>query len=207
MVERISNRDLEEYAEKVENDIKYGEEGKIIDEALKKFPNNIDKSIVAMKICLIDLTNSTNLNRNLGKSGGLNKLAKKITEVNFDDRVQNGDVTLVEELSKWTKINLGKNLFSFISKYCLYHNVHCYGKDDFVIYDSIVSENLNKYISAKEYKELMGKCLYKNTFTKFKDEFNYKNLIKVIDFIIKRNDISVKNPHRKIDWFIWYKNK
>ena len=207
MIESILDKDLEEYAKKVETDMKYGEEGKIIDEALKKFPYNTDRSIVAMKICLIDLTNSTNLSRNLGKSGGLNKLAEKIIEVNFDERVKNGDINLVEDLAKWTKKELGKNLFSFISKYCLYHNVHCYGKDDFVIYDSVVSENINKYITAEEYKELTGKKLYKNSFVKLKNIFNYKEFVNVIDYIIKKNGISVEKPRRKLDWYIWYKNR
>jgi len=207
VIESILDKDLEEYAKKVETDMKYGEEGKIIDEALKKFPYNTDRSIVAMKICLIDLTNSTNLSRNLGKSGGLNKLAEKIIEVNFDERVKNGDINLVEDLAKWTKKELGKNLFSFISKYCLYHNVHCYGKDDFVIYDSVVSENINKYITAEEYKELTGKKLYKNSFVKLKNIFNYKEFVNVIDYIIKKNGISVEKPRRKLDWYIWYKNR
>jgi hypothetical protein len=204
---KISNKDLEEYANKVKKDEKYGSEGEIINQALKSFPENKDKAIVAMKICLIDLTNSTNLNRNLGKFGGLSKLAKKITEINFDERVKNGDITLVDELAKWTKMEIGKNLFSFISKYCLYHNIHCYNRDDFVIYDSVVSEYIGKYITDEEYEKITGKKLYKNSFKKMKENFEYNEYVSVIDYIIKKNNISVENPHRKLDWFIWYKNK
>ena len=207
MVEIISNKDLEEYTRKVEEDIKYGGEGKIIDEALKQFPYNTDKSLVAMKISLIDLTNGTNLSRNLGKSGGLYKLSEKITKVDFDKRVKNGDLSIVEELARWTKKELGKNLFSFLSKYCLYHNVHCYNKDDFVIYDSVVSNNIYKYITTDEYKELTGKKLCKSSFVKLKDTFNYIEYIKVIDYIIRKNNITVEKSHRKLDWFIWYKNR
>ena len=35
MIERISNEELEIYAQKVKDDIKYGAEGILIDEALK----------------------------------------------------------------------------------------------------------------------------------------------------------------------------
>lgn len=203
----ISNADLEEVTKKVKKDNKYGREEILIDSALRQYPYNNDKALVAMKICLIDLTNGTNLMRNLGKNGGIYDLADKITKIDFDKRVANGDLSLVNELSKWTKEKFGKNLFSFISKYCLYHNVHCYDRDDFVIYDSVLADNLYKYITNDEYKKLTGDILYKNSLRKYKSSFRYEDYKKVIDFIIKKNNISVEKPHRKIDWFIWYKNR
>ena len=181
----ISNADLEEVTKKVKKDNKYGREEILIDSALRQYPYNNDKALVAMKICLIDLTNGTNLMRNLGKNGGIYDLADKITKIDFDKRVANGDLSLVNELSKWTKEKFGKNLFSFISKYCLYHNVHCYDRDDFVIYDSVLADNLYKYITNDEYKKLTGDILYKNSLRKYKSSFRYEDYKKVIDFIIK----------------------
>lgn len=207
MVEKITDEELELYAQKVRDDIKYGGEGILIDEALKNNPLNNDKSLVAMKICLIDITNGTNLSRNLGKDGGLFKLSQKIVDSNFDERVKNGDTSIIPELAKWTKKEFGKNLFSFITKYCLYHNVHCYNKDDYAIFDSVVSKSLHKYISKEDYEILTGNKLRYNSFFKMKDEYNYDLYLKIIDFIIEKNKISVDNPHRKIDWFIWYKNR
>lgn len=207
MSEKITNADLELYAQKVKEDIKYGSEGILIEEALKMHPYNNSKSIVAMKICLIDITNGTNLSRNLGKNGGLYKFSEKIVSSNFDERVKNGDVSIVEELAKWTKEEFGKNLFSFITKYCLYHNNHCYGKDDFVIYDSVVSKNLHKYISKEEYYNITDKKLKKNSFVKLKADYNYKEYMRIIDYIIRKNNITVDRPHRQLDWFIWYKNR
>ena len=203
----ISNKDLEKVAIKIKKDIKYGREGKLIDSSLKKYPTNNDLEMVSMKICLIDLTNGTNLMRNLGKSGGIYDLATKITEINFDKRVAIGDLTLVNELACWTKEKFGKNLFSFITKYCLYHNVHCYDRDDFVIYDSVLADNLYKYISKEDYKDLTGNNLYKNSIKKYKNNFKYEEYKKSIDFIIKKNKISVSKPHRKLDWLIWYENR
>lgn len=206
-IERISNEDLEQAEQKIKESRKYGREGILIDHALRQYPLNHDKVIVSMKICLIDLTNGTNLMRNLGKEGGIYDLAEKITKVNFDERVENGDISLVNELSKWTKETFGKNLFSFISKYCLYHNVHCYDKDDFVIYDSVLADHLFKYITAEDYKRITGKRLYKNSIKKYKDTFNYEEYKKIIDFIIEMNQITVDKPHRKMDWFIWYQHR
>lgn len=123
-IKSISNKDLELAEQEVKNDIKYGSESILIDTALQQYPLNNDRATVAMKISLIDLTNGTNLMRNLGKNGGIYDLSDKITKIDFDNRVANGDLKLVNELSRWTKEKLGRNLFSFISKYCLYHNVH-----------------------------------------------------------------------------------
>lgn len=206
-IEKISNNDLEQAEQRVKNDIKYGREGILIDSALTQYPYNNGISTVSMKICLIDLTNGTNLMRNLGKDGGLYDLAYKITQVDFDKRVSNGDVSIVNELAMWTKEQFGKNLFSFISKYCLYHNVHCYDKDDFVIYDSVLAENIYKYISDEEFKNITGKTLHKNSLKKYKYDFKYEDYKTIIDFIIAKNNITVSKPHRKIDWFIWYKNR
>lgn len=206
-IECISNEDLEMAQKRVENDIKYGRENILIDSSLKQYPQNNDVAIVSMKICLIDLTNGTNLMRNLGKDGGLYDLADKITKIDFDQRVENGDLSIVNELAKWTKEKFGKNLFSFISKYCLYHNVHCYNKDDFVIYDSVLAENIGKYISDEDFKTITGTLLRKNSLKKYKYNFQYEEYKKVIDFIIDKNNITVSKPHRKMDWFIWYKNR
>ena len=30
---------------------------------------------------------------------------------------------------------------------------------------------------------------------------------KIIDYVIQKNNITVSKPHRKMDWFIWYKNR
>ena len=179
----------------------------MIEDTLKKYPLNNDISIVAMKICLIDIINGTNLSKNLGKSGGLYKLSKKIVEINFDERVKNGDAKLISELAKWTKQEIGRNLFSFITKYCLYHNLYCYDRDDYIIFDSVISSNLHKYISSEDYEKITGKELKNNSFFKIKDNYNYDLYLKIIDFIISDNQITVKKSHRKIDWYIWYKNR
>lgn len=207
IIENITNEDLQFVEQHVKDDPKYGREGVLIDSALRQYPYNNDIAVVSMKICLIDLTNGTNLMRNLGTDGGLYDLAKRITEIDFDERVSKGDMSLVNELAKWTKEKIGKNLFSFISKYCLYHNVHCYDKDDFVIYDSVLAENINKYITDEEFKSITGKNLYKNSIKKYRNNFKYEDYKKIIDFIIKKNNITVSKAHRKMDWFIWYKNR
>lgn len=89
----------------------------------------------------------------------------------------------------------------------MYHNVDCYNKDDFVIYDSVLATHLYQYISKKDYQMLTGHNLYKNSIKKYKNNFQYEEYKKVIDFILNKNEISVEKPHRKIDWLIWYENR
>lgn len=207
MIEKITNEELEKYALKVKNDFKYRSAAELMELALINNPLNNDIAMVSMKISLIDITNGTNLSRNLGKNGGLYKLSKKIVESNFDERVKKGDITIIEELARFTKQEFNKNLFSFITKYCLYHNIHCYNRDDYAIYDSVLSKNLHRYISKEDYKLITGQKLTKNSFSKMKDNFNYELYLKIIDEILKQNNITVDKPHRKLDWFIWYKNR
>lgn len=192
-MEYITNQDLEKYADLVKNDIKYGHAEIIIDKALKDNPQNDDIAMISMKISLIDITNGTNLSRNLGKEDGLYKLAEKISTVDFDNRVRVGELTLVEELARWTKENLGKNLFSFISKYCLYHNVHCYDRDDYAIFDSVLCKNIYKYIEPDEYNRLTNKSLKGNSFFKMKEEYNYKQYMEVLNYILEKIRLQLRN--------------
>jgi len=172
----INQLELELIGAKVKADARYGEEYKILRSALLAFPDNTDSTVIAMKIALVDMTNSTQLSRLLGekvvtkkdpKTGKykevsrskkditLGKIAEQIIDVNFDGRVARGDRSLVGELARWSQ-SQGVNLFSFFSKYCCYHNELLYGRDDYSIYDSVVQNHLGDYISAAEYETLFG---------------------------------------------------
>lgn len=201
----ITNENLEDAYKKVIADSRYGFEGEIIEKTLQKFPSNIDEGIIAMKIALIDMTNSTNLNKHLGKIK-LNNIIKKIKTINFDERVKLGDETLIDELSAWSK-NEGVNLFSFFSKYCLYHNYYCYKKDDFVIYDSVLRDNLINFITPAEYGRLTSYPLHKNFCDKLRNECNYSDYKIIIDFILLKNNITVSYKRRKFDLYVWYLNR
>ncbi len=206
-VVKVTMKEVNEHYESVNKSTKYGSDFKLIEKALKRFPDNTEKEIVAMKIALIDFTNTTRLKQNLGKEDGFDKLAERITQIDFDKRVKKGDLTLVKELSKWTKDNLGSNLCSFISKYCLYHNFYCYNHDHYVIYDSVLRDNLGKYISSDKFKEITGKKLYKNSFKKMIENYEYELYFEVINTIINSNSLKDDKIHRKFDLYIWDKYK
>lgn len=66
-------------------------------------------------------------------------VAKHILSLNIDDRLQKGDPTLVDDISKITISGKDKHFYSFASKYCSHHN-----PKEYPIYDSYV-EKVLKY--------------------------------------------------------------
>ena len=71
MVKRKLNNKLLASAEaKVTSDLKYGKELTLIDTFFNKHPQNVDLNIVAAKVALINITNSTHLSRYKSKFFG-----------------------------------------------------------------------------------------------------------------------------------------
>lgn len=88
---------------------------------------------VLVKCAVIDRFYSTNIYGN-----DLNKLARHIVSIkNIDLRLQNGDLTLVDEIASCPTVS--SYYLSFASKYCNWHN-----QRDFPIYDSIVRKILGE---------------------------------------------------------------
>lgn len=169
----------------------YGREFEIITEALNKYKYNNDKSIIALKVALIDITNSTNINRYKSKIT-LNELVDVIYNIkDFDKRLSEGDHKLIKEIA----VSNGKiNLFSFATKYCCYHNTVVYGNDDYSIYDSILRDHLPEYIdNISKYKI---DC--------WRKEMDYDSYHNCITQILENNNIKIKDCRRKFDRFIWW---
>ena len=64
-------------------------------------------------------------------------VAKHIVSLNIDERLQNGDITLVNEMQHISIGGKVRNFYSFATKYCSHHNT-----EDFPIYDSYVEQVL-----------------------------------------------------------------
>lgn len=187
-------RNLEKYNQLVENDPGYGTDGKIIHNVLSAYPLNSNREIVALKICLIDVTNSTHLGTHRSRIS-IDELAKIIMDIpNFDERLSCGDPRLINELAK----SNGKiNLFSFASKYCLYHNKEVYGRDDYSIFDSVVAETLPHYVHGLSAAKIDS----------WRSNFDYKAFADCIQMILDEYGIDIPNRRRKFDLFLWYANR
>ena len=190
----ITNEAMEEAETLVQGTDNYGPENELITRCLRKFPKNSDPDIVAMKVGLIDITNSTHLSQHKSKISMV-ELANIIAAIPYiDERIADGDPEVVNEIAR----SNGKiNLFSFASKYCCYHNRNLYGRDDYSILDTVLKEYLPRYFDD----------ITKGQIQKWQDGFNYKAYN---DYITKKLDecgITVNHRKRKFDHFVWYKNR
>ena len=190
----ITNEAMEEAETLVQGTDNYGPENELITRCLRKFPKNTDPDIVAMKVGLIDITNSTHLSQHKSKISMV-ELANIIAAIPYiDERIAYGDPEVVNEIAR----SNGKiNLFSFASKYCCYHNRNLYGRDDYSILDTVLKEYLPRYFDD----------ITKGQIQKWQDSFNYKAYN---DYITKKLDecgITVSHRKRKFDHFVWYKNR
>lgn len=190
----ITNATIEDVEAMVEATDNYGPENEMISRCLKKYPANTDSDLVAMKIGLIDITNSTHLSQYKSKISMV-ELANIIASIpSIDERIAEGDPEVVNEIAR----SNGKiNLFSFASKYCCYHNRNLYGKDDYSILDTVLKEYLPCYFDD----------ITKGRIQKWQDSFNYKAYN---DYITRKLDelgITVEHRKRKFDHFVWYQNR
>lgn len=192
--DEITNETIEEAGRIVAGTDNYGKEMKLISRCLKRFPNNTDADIVAMKVGLIDITSSTHLSQHKSKINMV-ELSEIIASIqDIDARIKAGDPDVVNEIAK---SNGSINLFSFALKYCCYHNKYLYERDDYSIFDKVLKEHLPLYFSD----------VTKTQIEKWRKEYKYKEYN---DYITKKLDelgITVEFRKRKFDLFVWYKNK
>ena len=188
---KVTAEEIEAVHKKVLEDEGYGTDYQIIYDVLNRFPYNTEPEIVAMKIGLIDMTNSTHLGQHRNHVTLL-ELVQLICGIkDFDLRVQQGDPELVKILAR---SNGKRNLFSFASKYCTYHNVDVYGKDDYSIYDNVVADNLFRYVPG----------LSKTATAQWRQNVDYIAFLNCIEKLLDDNEIFIDFRRRKFDHFLWY---
>lgn len=190
----LNEINIELIDKKVIESFNYGKENIILHEILNKYPKNDDLNTIAMKIAIIDITNSTHLAQYKSKIS-LYDLAKVILKIeDFDERVKNGDPEIVNIIAR----NTGKvNLFSFATKYCTYHNNEIYGNDDYSIFDGVVRKTLPIY----------QKGLTQNKIDSWRQNYDYKTFNDCIGKILDEYNIHIPNRRRKFDHFMWYPNR
>ena len=203
---RLTLAEIKKWDHRVARDKKYGKEQDIIERVIKLYPYNTDLVQIAMKVSVIDLTNSTQLS-NYKSRISLYDICQVILDIErFDERLAVGDPELVIEIAKKCKnfdgVGKGVNLFSFASKYCCYHNIYQYGRDDYSIYDKVVSDVLYLYSTKKN-------PLKKNQPDKWRQSIQYKEYNEYIGSLLDEKGIpsSVAGRRRMFDHFLWFANK
>ena len=190
----ITGRSIAKAEQAVMNDKAYGPESDLITRCFRRFPSNLDADIVAMKIGLIDVTNSTNISK-YKSDISVAELADIISHIkDIDLRIKDGDPDVVNEIAQ---CNGKKDLFSFASKYCCYHKCNVYGKDDYSIYDTVLRDHLPDYFSD----------ITSSQIKRWRTERNYAAYNGYITQ--KLNALEITSPHRKreFDHFVWFNNR
>ncbi|MDO4896742.1 MAG: hypothetical protein Q3971_05195 [Moraxella sp.] len=147
-------------------------------------PNNTDISDVLIKSATLNDFYSTNIFT-------IYPVAKHIMQVkNIDERLKNGDVTLIDDIKTITINGKTKHFYSFTSKYCSHHN-----SNDFPIYDSYVEKvllYLNKTHRFSDFNQ-----------ANLKDYAKFKSVLLDFQAFFKLDDYNLK----QIDQYLWLLGK
>lgn len=177
----------------------------------KECTDNSEKQYILKKILIsIDKQNSTHLSvsgtkksekqkNNKGIDKILDYLCNTITLSSLDERIKNGDTSLVDNIA----INgvEGRYNISFASKFCTYMSRYMYDNDNnFSIYDNILRQILPyyyyQYVNKDTILTINNKYMLKNGYE------NYNNKIAEIlsNYKVKNEKISRKD----FDHLLWY---
>lgn len=197
MAKHFTERDLLAAEQAVNTDPKYGREQDLIEQIIRIHPLNDDLYWIAIKVSVIDLTNSTQLTNYKSKLS-LYDISKIILDLDVDGKIMNGDISVVREIAKTCKEfdGNGVNLFSFASKYCCYHNVFAYNRDDFSIFDNVVSLHLYEYATPLN-------PLRKTTPEGWRVKIDYRAYNDYIGKLLDEKKIHINGRRRMFDHFVW----
>lgn len=201
-LEKLSLENMQRIDKEVKKDSIYGYESKIIKNFIKDNPKNTVETIIAIKIMMIDYTNSTNLSMQKNE-GIIQAITKEILEhKDFDKMLENGDTEAVNIISKQKAISTDKKIkiFSFATKYCTYHSANLY-EDSYSIYDSIVSILLPHYAKKVDLK------ITTYDLQKYREACDYAAFNEVIKQVLRKNNIMDKKIRIQFDHFLWWQGK
>ena len=138
------------------------------------YPSNTDINDILIKVSSLNDFYSTNI-------FSVFPVAKHILELKIDDRLKNGDESLVDDIANLTISGKEKHFYSFATKYCSHHFPLIYP-----IYDSYVEKILVYFqkkdsFSSFKREELKNYSTFKNVLNDFKkfygiDEYNLKDI-------------------------------
>ncbi|EHN59083.1 hypothetical protein [Oenococcus kitaharae] len=195
---KITIEQLNKAVEVIDDDEKYGGDEIALQKFFQQFPLNTPDDIpaVAAKIGLIDTFYSTNLRMQRMSATHLARIISD-PELHFDERIEAGDTSVVDDLLQ----KPSSNLFSFFSKYATLHNYLIYDRDDFAIYDRSVSKDIYKYTNNPRIKSV------NSAEDQYRKKRDYSGWVQLITGILEANQIDDPHAKRKLDWFIWSENK
>lgn len=146
-------------------------------------PQNTDISDILVKVATLNDFYSTNI-------FSVYPVAKHILELDIDNRLKAGDVSLVRDIQQVIINGTEKNFYSFSTKYCSHHNPL-----DFPIYDSYV-EKVLFYFRDKD-------AFYDFANSDLKDYIKFKNILLAFRKFYGLEQYNLK----LIDKYLWQLGK
>ena len=117
-------------------------------------------------------------------------VARHILELDIDDRLKNGDISLVNEIANNKISGKEKNFYSFASKYCSHHN-----QEEYPIYDYYVDQMLRHFRNVDVFFDFDNNDL--------KNYEKFKNILLKFREFYKLEKFSLKD----LDRYLWQVGK
>ncbi len=117
-------------------------------------------------------------------------VARHILELDIDDRLKNGDISLVNEIANNKISGKEKNFYSFASKYCSHHN-----QEEYPIYDYYVDQMLRHFRNVDVFFDFDNNDL--------KNYEKFKNILLKFREFYKLEKFSLKD----LDRYLWQAGK
>lgn len=117
-------------------------------------------------------------------------VARHILELDIDDRLKNGDISLVNEIANNKISDKEKNFYSFASKYCSHHN-----QEEYPIYDYYVDQMLRHFRNVDAFFDFDNNDL--------KNYEKFKNILLKFREFYKLEKFSLKD----LDRYLWQAGK
>ena len=146
-------------------------------------PSNEEISDILLKVATLNDFYSTNI-------FSVYPVAEHILSLKIDERLRQGDVTLVNEIQNVTINGVTRKFYSFSTKYCSHHN-----PNEYPIYDSYVEKVLKYFRKTDKFFNLKNADL--------KDYQEFKNIIIAFREYYGLEEFNLK----EIDQYLWQLGK
>ena len=161
---------------------------KLQEDALDKLffellPSNEEISDILLKVATLNDFYSTNI-------FSVYPVAEHILSLKIDERLRQGDVTLVNEIQNVTINGVTRKFYSFSTKYCSHHN-----PKEYPIYDGYVEKVLKYFRKTDKFSKFKNADL--------KDYQKFKNIIIAFREYYGLEEFNLK----EIDQYLWQLGK
>ena len=146
-------------------------------------PSNEEISDILLKVATLNDFYSTNI-------FSVYPVAEHILSLRIDERLKQGDVTLVNEIQNVTINGVTRKFYSFSTKYCSHHN-----PNEYPIYDSYVEKVLKYFRKTDKFFNFKNADL--------KDYQKFKNIIIAFREYYGLEEFNLK----EIDQYLWQLGK